>query len=172
MDFEKLIERLKNYSIKDKALLNLQTVKDAAEAHEKLQAENESLKNKLHDSYQGHLLDVVIPRLEAELEKAKMARPIELTGKGAEAFALAAELSETKQELERVKAEKDTAVEAVKNMAEYIVCAGRVDYFLCDEISQEHHLKYQPKNDGNYDNGPCYECVKDWFLQGHKWQEE
>ena len=32
MDVEKLIERLKNYSIKDKALLNLQTVKDAAEA--------------------------------------------------------------------------------------------------------------------------------------------
>lgn len=107
MDVEKLIDRLKNYSIKDKALLNLQTVKDAAEALEKLQAENESLKNKLHDSYQGHLLDVVIPRLEAELEKAKMARPIELTGKGAEAFALAAELSETKQELEKVKAERD-----------------------------------------------------------------
>ena len=111
MDVEKLIDRLKNYSIKDKALLNLQTVKDAAEALEKLQAENESLKNKLHDSYQGHLLDVVIPRLEAELEKAKMARPIELTGKGAEAFALAAELSETKQELEKVKAERDAAVE-------------------------------------------------------------
>lgn len=171
MDVEKLIDRLKNYSIKDKALLNLQTVKDAAEALEKLQAENESLKNKLHDSYQGHLLDVVIPRLEAELEKAKMARPIELTGKGAEAFALAAELSETKQELEKVKAERDAAVEAVKNMAEYIVCAGRVDYYLCDEISQEHHLKYQPKNDGNYDNEPCYKCIADWFLQGHEWQE-
>lgn len=83
MEIEKLIERLKNYSIKDKALLNLQTVKDAAEALEKLQAENESLKNKLHDSYQGHLLDVVIPRLEAELEKAKMARPIELAGRDA-----------------------------------------------------------------------------------------
>lgn len=86
--------------------------------------------------------------------------------------ALAEENKDLKKQLEKVKAEKDTAVGAVKNMAEYIVCAGRVDYFLCDEISQEHHLKYQPKNDGNYDNGPCYECVKDWFLQGHKWQEE
>lgn len=119
MEIEKLIERLKNYSIKDKALLNLQTVKDAAEALEKLQAENESLKNKLHDSYQGHLLDVVIPRLEAELEKAKMARPIELTGKGAEAFALAAELSETKQELEKVKAERDAAVSDLETVMAY-----------------------------------------------------
>lgn len=72
-------------------------------------------------------------------------------------------------DLARVTAERDAAVEAVKNMAEYIVCAGRVDYYLCDEISQEHHLKYQPKNDGNYDNGPCYKCIADWFLQGHVW---
>lgn len=74
-------------------------------------------------------------------------------------------------DLTRVTAERDGAVEAVKNMAEYIVCAGRVDYYLCDEISQEHHLKYQPKNDGNYDNEPCYKCIADWFLQGHEWQE-
>ena len=73
-------------------------------------------------------------------------------------------------DLARVTAERDGAVEAVKNMAEYIVCAGRVDYYLCDEISQEHHLKYQPKNDGNYDNEPCYKCIADWFLQGHEWQ--
>ena len=101
MDVEKLVDRLKS----DAADWNgdryiKRDLLEAAESLEKLQAENESLKNKLHDSYQGHLLDVVIPRLEAELEKAKMARPIELTGKGAEAFALAAELSETKQELE------------------------------------------------------------------------
>ena len=74
-------------------------------------------------------------------------------------------------DLARVMAERDAAVAAVKNMAEYIVCAGRVDYYLCDEISQEHHLKYQPKNDGNYDNEPCYKCIADWFLQGHEWQE-
>ena len=74
-------------------------------------------------------------------------------------------------ELARVTVERDGAIKAVKNMAEYIVCAGRVDYYLCDEISQEHHLKYQPKNDGNYDNEPCYKCIADWFLQGHEWQE-
>lgn len=73
-------------------------------------------------------------------------------------------------DLARVTAERDAANTAVKNMAEYIVCAGRVDYYLCDEISQEHHLKYQPKNDGNYDNEPCYKCIADWFLQGHVWQ--
>ena len=84
---------------------------------------------------------------------------------------LQAENEKLRAELEQVKAERDAAVEAVKNMAEYIVCAGRVDYYLCDEISQEHHLKYQPKNDGNYDNEPCYKCIADWFLQGHKWQE-
>ena len=82
-----------------------------------------------------------------------------------------AENTQLKEKLETIKQERDAAVEAVKNMAEYIVCAGRVDYYLCDEISQEHHLKYQPKNDGNYDNEPCYKCIADWFLQGHKWQE-
>ena len=80
-------------------------------------------------------------------------------------------IPELRADLARVTAERDGAVEAVKNMAEYIVCAGRVDYYLCDEISQEHHLKYQPKNDGNYDNEPCYKCIADWFLQGHEWQE-
>lgn len=79
-------------------------------------------------------------------------------------------LEKLQVELEQAKAERDAAVEAVKNMAEYIVCAGHVDYYLCDEISQEHHLKYQPKNDGNYDNEPCYKCIADWFLQGHVWR--
>ena len=83
---------------------------------------------------------------------------------------LQAENEKLRDKLARVTAERDAAVEAVKNMAEYIVCAGRVDYYLCDEISQEHHLKYQPKNDGNYDNEPCYKCIADWFLQGHEWQ--
>ena len=55
-------------------------------------------------------------------------------------------------DLARVTAERDGAIEAVKNMAEYIVCAGRVDYYLCD------------------DNEPCYKCIADWFLQGHEWQ--
>ena len=85
---------------------------------------------------------------------------------------LQAENEKLRADLARVTAERDAAIEAIKNMAEYIVCVGRVDYFLCDEISQEHHLKYQPKNDGNYDNEPCYRCVADWFLQGHKYWED
>ena len=42
---------------------------------------------------------------------------------------LQAENEKLRAELERVTAERDAAVKAVKNMAEYIVCAGRVDYF-------------------------------------------
>ena len=62
----------------------------------------------------------VIERIE-QLEKrlAEINRPIELSGKGAENFCMAAELSEMKQELEKVKAEKEEAVdrlEAVKNI--------------------------------------------------------
>lgn len=75
-----------------------------------------------------------------------------------------------RERAEKAERERDAAVEAVKNMAEYIVCVGRVDYFLCDDISMKHHLKYQPKNDGNYENAPCYECIADWFLQGNKWE--
>ena len=113
--------------------------------HERLQAENEKLRAELENYRKGHCSE---GGCAAEKDRDTVMA-----------------------ELEQVKAERDAAVEAVKNMAEYIVCAGRVDYFLCDEISQEHHLKYQPKNDGNYDNEPCYKCVADWFLQGHKWQE-
>ena len=95
----------------------------------------------------------------------------QLCGTAATALStLQAENEKLRSDLALVTAERDAAQEAVKNMAEYIVCAGRVDYFLCDEISQEHHLKYQSKNDGNYDNEPCYKCVADWFLKGHKWQ--
>ena len=105
--------------------------------------------------------------LQAENEKLR----VEAEGMRSNWYKSVEEIQKLRTELEQVKAERDAAVEAVKNMAEYIVCAGRVDYFLCDEISQEHHLKYQPKNDGNYDNEPCYKCVADWFLQGHKWQQ-
>lgn len=104
----------------------------------------------------------------------KLVEQLHIAGAGnpGNIFDVAADaLKKLQVELEQAKAERDAAVEAVKNMAEYIVCAGRVDYYLCDEISQEHHLKYQPKNDGNYDNEPCYKCIADWFLQGHKWQE-
>ena len=54
---------------------------------------------------------------------------------------------------------------AIDLMAEYIVTLGRVDYFLCDLIPKEIHLKHQPKNDGNYDNEPCQKCVAEYFLK-------
>lgn len=57
MDVEKLIERLKNYSIKDKALLNLQTVKDAAEALTALQSELEKVKAE-RDAYKIYFDDL------------------------------------------------------------------------------------------------------------------
>jgi len=58
------------------------------------------------------------------------------------------------------------AVEAINRMAEYIVTYGRVDYYLCDDIPKELHLKYQPKNDGNYQNSPCAKCVAEYFMCG------
>ena len=57
MDVEKLIDRLKNYSIKDKALLNLQTVKVAAEALTTLQAELEKVKAE-RDAYKIYFDDL------------------------------------------------------------------------------------------------------------------
>ena len=72
-----------------------------------------------------------------------------------------------------VTAERDALKEALELMAEYIVTLGEVDYHLCDVIPQEHHLKFQSKNDGYYDNEPCIECVKSYFMseagkeQGH-----
>lgn len=147
MDIEKLIERLRNYSVYNNALSNLRTIREAAAALSTLQAENSQLRADLeYEREHANAYHEECGQWEAENEKLRA-------------------------ELEQVKQESDAAVEAVKNMAEYIVCAGRVDYYLCDEISQEHHLKYQPKNDGNYDNEPCYKCIADWFLQGHKWQE-
>lgn len=70
------------------------------------------------------------------------------------------------EQLASVTAERDAAENAVAKMAEYIVTLGGVDYHLCDVIPQEHHLKYQPKNDGDYDNEPCIECVKAYFMSG------
>lgn len=50
-------------------------------------------------------------------------------------------------------------------MAKYIVEQGNVDMNLCDDIPNELHLKYQPKNDGNYENEPCIQCVQEHFRQ-------
>ena len=48
--------------------------------------------------------------LERQLGEAELNRPIELSGQGAENFALAAQLSETQQKLKEVTAERDAAV--------------------------------------------------------------
>ena len=78
--------------------------------------------------------------------------------------ALLAEAERQAAEIAAVTAERDALKEALELMAEYIVNLGGVDYHLCDVIPQEHHLKYQPKNDGNYDNEPWIECVKAYFM--------
>ena len=80
--------------------------------------------------------------------------------------ALLAEVKRQAAEIAAVTAERDALKEALELMAEYIVTLGGVDYHLCDVIPQEHHLKYQPKNDGDYDNEPCIECVKAYFMSG------
>lgn len=183
MDIEKLIRRLRNDAdayrngeTLGRAFADQEDVLDnAATALSTLQSEKEKLRAEsiMHhnaaDNYFSELTEYRQERNEALAELEQVVQKYETAVK------LQVKMTEISNrqmaELEQVKAERDAAVEAVKNMAEYIVCAGRVDYFLCDEISQEHHLKYQPKNDGNYDNEPCYKCVADWFLQGHKWQE-
>ena len=185
MDIENLIEQLKksadfeDYPVVASfaAIIEKKYLREAATALSTLQAENEKLKDQLYDGEGVNLVNYWMQQAkieenghrncQAENEKLR----VESEGMRSNWYKSVEEIKKLRAELEQVKAERDAAVEAVKNMAEYIVCAGRVDYFLCDEISQEHHLKYQPKNDGNYDNEPCYKCVADWFLQGHKWQE-
>lgn len=49
--------------------------------------------------------------LEKQLAEAKLNRPFELSGQGAENFALAIQLSEMQQKLKEVTAERDAAVE-------------------------------------------------------------
>ena len=192
MEIEKLIERLKhdanayrNGDTLGRAYADQEDILDeAATALSTLQAENEKLRAELgqKEKYYEQMIDALSATDSADLAQMTACvyyKPGGLCRYGGDDPANVCVLGpcphertaeEVLADLARVTAERDAAKEAVKNMAEYIVCAGRVDYFLCDEISQEHHLKYQPKNDGNYDNEPCYKCVADWFLKGHKWQ--
>lgn len=152
MDIEKLIEQLSARGLGNGTSLGYHSglLDEAATALSTLQAENEKLRETV-DKYATAARVIALhlkPFCDESLPYDEM---------------IADAARKASDELERVTAERDAVVEAVKNMAEYIVCAGRVDYYLCDEISQEHHLKYQPKNDGNYDNEPCYKCIADWF---------
>ena len=110
MDVEKLIEKLQNAAGGPEGI---KMCHDAATTISALQAENAQLRAELE--YEQEHANAYHEECEQwEIENAQL-----------------------RAELEQVKQESDAAVEAVKNMAEYIVCAGRVDYYLCDEISQQ-----------------------------------
>ena len=64
-----------------------------------------------------------------------------------------------------------TLKKALELMATYLVHFGRIDEMLCDDIPQPLHLKYQPKNDGDYENGPCIQCVQEYYIQQAQEQE-
>jgi hypothetical protein len=90
------------------------------------------------------------------------------------------EAEETNEKLicraEKAESEIATLKKALELMATYLVHFGRIDEMLCDDIPQSLHLKYQPKNDGDYENGPCIQCVQEYFQQQaqqtHETQEE
>lgn len=67
--------------------------------------------------------------------------------------------------IENQQREIDALKAAFHKMAADFVAWGRIDYWLCDDVPNELHMKHQPKNDGNYENEPCTECVKEYYLQ-------
>ena len=67
--------------------------------------------------------------------------------------------------IENQQREIEALKSALHEMATDLVAWGRVDYWLCDDVPDKLHMKYQPKNDGNYGNEPCVECVKEYYLQ-------
>ena len=73
MDYEKLIERLWNYSVYNNALSNLRTIRDAATAITALLAENKRLKSLLSEGGQDlwSKENQRADRLEAENEKLR-----------------------------------------------------------------------------------------------------
>nr|DAL97718.1 MAG TPA: hypothetical protein [Caudoviricetes sp.] len=81
------------------------------------------------------------------------------TGECLRIMPAAADLIENQQrEIEALKS-------ALHEMAVDFVAMGRIDYWFCDDVPTELHMKHQPKNDGNYENEPCTECVKEYYLQ-------
>ena len=67
--------------------------------------------------------------------------------------------------IENQQREIETLKSALHEMAVDFVAMGRIDYWFCDDVPTELHMKHQPKNDGNYENEPCVECVKEYYLQ-------
>ena len=72
--------------------------------------------------------------------------------------------------IQNLRRENEALRAAYHEIAEDLVAFGGVDYWLCDEVPTKLHLKYQPQNDGNYENKPCVECVKEYyFSKNHPW---
>ncbi len=67
--------------------------------------------------------------------------------------------------IENQQREMEALKSALHEMAVDFVAMGRIDYWFCDDVPTELHMKHQPKNDGNYENEPCVECVKEYYLQ-------
>ena len=72
-----------------------------------------------------------IEELKNQLAEAKLNRPIELSGQGAENFALAIQLSEMQQKLKEVTAERDAAIEDMK-----LIFSAGWSCFIC---AKENH---------------------------------
>jgi hypothetical protein len=73
--------------------------------------------------------------------------------------------------IQNLRRENEALRAAYHEIAEDLVAFGRVDYWLCDEIPTKLHLKYQPQNDGNYENKPCVECVKEYYFSKNQPKE-
>lgn len=73
--------------------------------------------------------------------------------------------------IQNLRRENEALRAAYHEMAEDLVAFGRVDYWLCDEVPTKLHLKHQPQNDGNYENKPCIECVKECYFSKNQQKE-
>ena len=73
-------------------------------------------------------------------------------------------MTDTDLLIQNLRRENEALGAAYHEIAEDLVAFGRVDYWLCDEVPTKLHLKYQPQNDGNYENKPCVECVKEYYF--------
>lgn len=85
---------------------------------------------------------------------------------------LESENADLKKQLAESEKREKVANETIQLMAHDMVCFGCIDNWLCDDIPQEIHLKYQPKNDGKYANEPCYKCIEEYYRRGVQAEKE
>lgn len=150
--YEELIEKLRHRGIEYNGI---SIFDEAAEAIEKLEAKNKELESKMHDSFTEHLLNQISrkekqidglkaekSKLEKELEQAKEEIELyknthyKLQYKGEELTA--SEVGKKLDELERVKAERDAAVEDLKSQ------------YDIQGIEDDHPI---------YDMSICFKCI-------------